>query len=110
MTPASSVSEDDPWWRKALCAEVGSDLFFVAQGQSVIEAKRVCAMCPVRAQCLTDALESDVEYGIFGGFARPARVGMRALVDRGADPMAVAQAAIKRDNERWKRRPRGQWR
>lgn len=94
----------DAWWRDALCAETGADLFFVGQGQSVIEAKKVCAMCPVRAKCLADALESDVEYGIFGGFARPARIPLRLLVERGKDSLVVAEAAIKRDNDRWKRR------
>ena len=105
------MSEDedhfDAWWREALCAETGSDLFFVAQGQSVIEAKKVCAMCPVRAKCLADALESDVEYGIFGGFARPQRIGLRLAIGRGRTPMQVAEAAIKRDRNR---RPRGTWR
>lgn len=103
-TRASSVSSEenlfDPWWRRALCAEVGPDLFFVAAGQDVKEAKKVCALCPVRAKCLTDALAMDLEYGVFGGFARPARMRMRADVERGADPMTVARTAIKREEAR----------
>lgn len=108
MTAASSAPEDhfDAWWREALCAEIGSDLFFVAKGQSVADAKAVCRLCPVRAKCLADSLRSDVEYGVFGGFARPVRKALMVPVRKGVDPMDVAVAAIEREE---KARPRVTW-
>lgn len=30
-------------------------------------AKRICAMCPVRRECLTDAVKRREEFGIWGG-------------------------------------------
>jgi WhiB family transcriptional regulator, redox-sensing transcriptional regulator len=95
----SSEDDFDPWWRDGLCAEIGPDLFFVGQSQSGFEAKQVCRLCPVRAKCLADALATDVEHGIFGGMARPTRRALRVRVEQGADPMKVAEAAIKREKK-----------
>lgn len=36
-------------------------------GVVVREAKQVCAGCPVRRQCLEDALERHEQFGIWGG-------------------------------------------
>ena len=41
----------------ALCAQVDPDLFFPDKGESPRPAKRVCASCEVRAECLQDALD-----------------------------------------------------
>lgn len=103
------ASEDhfDAWWREALCAQVGSSLFFLNAGEPGIEAKRTCRLCPVRAKCLADSVMSDVEHGIFGGFGRPVRRALRVRVDQGEDPMTVAEQAIQREK---KARPRHTWR
>ena len=47
------------WWFEGLCAQTDPELFFPEKGGSVREAKRVCAACPVRAQCLEHALAHD---------------------------------------------------
>lgn len=53
---------------RALCAEVGGDAFFPEKGEPATEAKKICARCPVRGECLWDALErGDVTYGVLGG-------------------------------------------
>lgn len=96
----------DPWWREGVCAQIGSDLFFVGQGQSVLEAQKACRMCTVRLQCLTDALESDVDYGVFGGFAPPYRRMLRLQVTAGKEPVSVARKAI---HEETYRKRRVQW-
>lgn len=82
------------WWHHATCAGIGSDLFFVDKGDSTHDAKRACGMCPVREQCLADALCDDVEYGIFGGLSPMARRPLRALVARGHDPSDIARRAM----------------
>lgn len=48
-----------------------------ARGQSAItEAKAECAKCPVRAGCLTWAIEND-EHGIWGGTTEDERAAMK---------------------------------
>lgn len=84
----------DPWWRRGLCAEIGSHLFFVGTGQSVAAAQQACRICPVRIQCLADALASEVEYGIFGGFAPHARHELAQSITPDAGPIEVARRAV----------------
>lgn len=60
------------WRHRAACRDVDPELFFpigtdgpaVAQ---VAEAKAVCRRCPVRAECLTWALSSGQDAGVWGG-------------------------------------------
>jgi WhiB family redox-sensing transcriptional regulator len=59
----------DPNWRdEALCAQVDAAIFFPEVGANATPARRVCAVCPVRAACLADALaHRDLTYGVRGG-------------------------------------------
>jgi WhiB family redox-sensing transcriptional regulator len=45
--------------------------------RQVIEAKAVCAGCPVRSACLVFALERDLE-GVWGGTTEDERRALRA--------------------------------
>ncbi len=59
---------DRRWRDRALCAETDPEAFFPEAGASAAVARRVCAACPVRTECLTDALNRhDVSYGVLGG-------------------------------------------
>ena len=51
------------WTALALCAEVGGDFFYPEKGGSSRDARSICASCPVRGQCLADALTRMGEYG-----------------------------------------------
>ena len=57
------------WRRRAACARRGVDpeLFFPEKGGRVEPAKRICARCPVRDDCLADAIATRDEFGIRGG-------------------------------------------
>lgn len=56
------------WREEALCAQTDPEIFFPEPGQSPRAAKQVCADCPVRTQCLTDALDRrDIAFGVRGG-------------------------------------------
>ena len=57
------------------------DELFV-QGAAQNRAKVVCATCPVRTECLADALDNRVEYGVWGGMTERER---RALLRRRPD-------------------------
>lgn len=76
LAPSTEVSwtEDplitpEPWMQDALCAQVGGDLHFPqkAEHAKAADAKRICAACPVREQCLAFALRTGERHGIWGG-------------------------------------------
>lgn len=49
------------------CRDLGPDLFFSDDLDDVIAAKRVCLTCPVRTDCLDEAVARGERYGIWGG-------------------------------------------
>ena len=62
------------WRIRAACRYEDPDLFFSSEGDRgqhsrdrVDEAKRVCNRCPVKSECLGDALRRDDRYAIAGG-------------------------------------------
>ena len=68
------MSTNDEWMRDAACREAGitgrepADLWFPEQSEKAPDAKRYCAVCSVRRQCLEYALGLPYEtVGIFGG-------------------------------------------
>ena len=61
------------WRDLALCIEVDPEIFFPEKGESVIPAKRVCAACEVRAECLQYALDHGERYGVWGGLSERER-------------------------------------
>jgi WhiB family redox-sensing transcriptional regulator len=68
---------DESWRQAALCAETDPEAFFPEKGGSTREAKRVCAGCPVRMQCLEYALGNDERFGIWGGLSERERRRIR---------------------------------
>ena len=75
-----TVLPDPDWQSRALCAEIGRDLFFPATGITARSARKVCAACRVRAECLEWALSfepGEDEHGVFGGLTAPERAVLR---------------------------------
>ena len=66
----------EDWTIAAGCRGMDPDELFV-QGAAQNRAKVVCATCPVRTECLADALDNRVEYGVWGGMTERER---RALL------------------------------
>src|SRR5579883_2426842 len=69
------------WAAYAACRNVDPDALFV-QGAAQNRAKAICYRCPVRAECLADALDNRVEFGVWGGLTERER---RALLRRRPD-------------------------
>ncbi|MBB6174177.1 WhiB family redox-sensing transcriptional regulator [Nocardiopsis mwathae] len=69
------------WSTKAMCRETDPDALFV-QGAAQNRAKLICRGCPVRAECLADALDNRIEFGVWGGMTERER---RALLRRRPD-------------------------
>ena len=63
--PLDDARED--WRTQALCANVDPELFFPDKGGNPKPAQAVCAVCPVREQCLAHALANSETYGVWGG-------------------------------------------
>lgn len=42
-------------------------LWFPERGASTAEAKAICRVCPVQAECLTYAINNNEKHGIWGG-------------------------------------------
>jgi WhiB family redox-sensing transcriptional regulator len=69
------------WTHMAACRRTCPDELFV-QGAAQNRAKAVCFGCPVRTECLADALDNRVEFGVWGGMTERER---RALLRRRPD-------------------------
>ncbi|GMA36494.1 WhiB family transcriptional regulator [Demequina litorisediminis] len=69
------VEDDGPlaWQERALCAQTDPEAFFPEKGGSTREAKKVCASCDVRSECLEYALAHDERFGIWGGLSERER-------------------------------------
>jgi len=67
------AGQDWGWRDEALCAQTDPELFFPEQGESVAAAKRVCAGCEVRAECLQYALDNRERFGVWGGLSERER-------------------------------------
>ena len=86
---AARLGQRPAWHDLARCAETDPEMFFPDKGESVRPAKRVCAGCEVRAECLQDALDRGERFGVWGGMSERER---RALTVRLArQPSSVRQ-------------------
>lgn len=65
------------WYAGALCAQTDPEAFYPKKGGNVAVAKKVCAVCPVRAQCLEWALDTVELWGVWGGTTRLERRKLR---------------------------------
>ena len=67
---------DTDWAAQASCRSTDPDSLFV-QGAAQNRAKAICVGCTVRTECLADALDNRVEFGVWGGMTERQR---RALL------------------------------
>ena len=72
--PALIISPEElTWQERALCAQTDPEAFFPEKGGSTRDAKRICAGCDVKQQCLEYALANDERFGIWGGLSERER-------------------------------------
>lgn len=74
-------SQTGDWRRRAACRDGDPDRLFV-RGAAQREVKGVCFGCPVRTECLAEALDNRIEFGVWGGMTERER---RALLRRRPD-------------------------
>ncbi|WP_019144421.1 WhiB family transcriptional regulator [Aeromicrobium massiliense] len=71
---------NENWAAQAACRG-GSDALFV-RGAEQNRAKLICGACEVKAECLAEALDNRIEWGVWGGMTERER---RALLRRRPD-------------------------
>ena len=86
--------DERSWRRRAACRGEDPELFFPvgttgpAALAQIAEAKKICARCPVRRECLEFAVARKQEYGIWGGLTEGERSLLRRRV-AGSQPAAA---------------------
>lgn len=70
--------DDKHWTASGACRSAPPDDLFV-QGAAQRAARTVCGGCTVRVECLIDALDNQVPFGVWGGMTERER---RALLRR----------------------------
>lgn len=68
MTKKSATSDFD--YKSALCAQTDPELFFPdtwLATTKIQQAKSICRECPVKAECLAEAIREEYNDGIWGG-------------------------------------------
>ena len=72
------------WQERAACIGTNAQLFFGPDGEPwehrevrEAKAKAICALCPVREQCLSEALRNSIKHGIWGGLNNEERTRER---------------------------------
>jgi len=68
-----SNEADQNWRAHALCADTDPDIFFAPGALEHKMAKRICAGCPVRSECLSYAMDAPVDHGVWGGLTERER-------------------------------------
>lgn len=62
----------------AACAEVTPDVFFPEVGSAPLaQVRKICAGCPVSAECLELALRERIVWGVWGGLTSAERKRLR---------------------------------
>lgn len=60
--------EPENWLHRSNCLDVeDKEIFFSTDRKKMREAKELCVACPVRRECLSNALVNEDRFGMWGG-------------------------------------------
>lgn len=94
------MTAETSWRARAMCDGLDPDemdrIFFPHPNDRALEAKAICRVCPVAASCLTHALETGEESGVWGAMTESERA---ALQRRRSRPNTGGVRASKSVNE-----------
>jgi len=80
MEETVMVVRDQDWTSLAKCRGTNNDMFGDPHDQK--RARLLCVGCPVRFECLAEALDNRIEWGVWGGLTERER---RLLLRQRAD-------------------------
>ena len=63
---------NEDWASLAQCRQGRPDELFVGGGAET-DGRRLCSGCPVRTECLAEALDNEIEWGVWGGLTERER-------------------------------------
>lgn len=63
---------------QAACRGLDTSEWFPERGDSSKLARRICAGCPVKNECLEESVAAGIRWGIWGGLGEKARRDMIA--------------------------------
>lgn len=66
----------DSWVARAQCRSADPDELFVS-GAAQKEATSICRNCSVMAECLAEALDNQLDWGVWGGMTERQRRKLR---------------------------------
>lgn len=70
----------EDWTLQAKCRGLEDQLF--PDGAAQKQARKICHGCPVRNECLAEALDNRIEWGVWGGMTeRERRLLLRQRTD-----------------------------
>lgn len=55
------------WMARGKCRDLPPSLFFPSDGVGVEVARKICAECCVREECLEYAVSQRIDHGVWGG-------------------------------------------
>ena len=70
-------SRDVSWRAKSACRDLDTNIFFPDAEDDAGPALSVCAVCPVRGECLDFALSTRQHDGVWGGTTEAERKRIR---------------------------------
>ena len=73
VEPSHDVSD---WRLDAACRSKNTELFFYQKPKDIVEAKKVCNVCPVKDVCAEYALSSGIGFGVWGGLSERERAAI----------------------------------
>lgn len=79
---------DIRWREDAACRDEDTNIFFPVTDEDAGPAKAICAVCPVREECLEFALATRQEDGVWGGMTETERRRLRRRQRERARPAA----------------------
>jgi len=65
--PPPPDHHEQSWMLKGRCRELAPSEFFPSDGVGVERARKICADCPVKDECLEYALKYRIDHGVWGG-------------------------------------------
>lgn len=71
------LAQRPAWHADAACRQHPEVNYFPTLGENTAPAKQVCAGCPVRAECLAEALQDSHTVGVWGGTSERERRRLR---------------------------------
>lgn len=95
VSPQVAHARGVDWRHRAACQGEDAELFFPVgtSGPALLQiaqAKAVCRGCPVVSECLTWALESGQDAGVWGGMSEDERRALKRRGRAGTPPQPVS--------------------